>query len=181
MEEIRVGAKQVDFMIGTSAPDPVSIPQIEAGLAVHAEVSNFLVAAQQDFNHSRIRHHQRAVRQRMRRHRSNHKSINVRHYHGTASRERVRSRTRGRGYDHSIGPVTRDERLIHKTIVVVEASQRRLVNHDVVESLIASADLFAPKQIALYQATPLHCGTSLRDRIEHGEESWERNNGEEAQ
>ena len=103
----------------------------------------------------------------MRRHWSNHESVDRRHHHRTARRKRVSSRTCRRGNDHAVGPVAGDERFVDEKIVVIQPSQRRLVDHDVVESLVASQYLFAAQQITLHERTLLHGGAALRDLVEH--------------
>jgi hypothetical protein len=47
VEEIMIGAKQADPMLGPAAPNPVPIAQIEPRLSIQTKVSHFFVTAQQ--------------------------------------------------------------------------------------------------------------------------------------
>ena len=53
-------------MLGKATAHAVSVTQVEAWLSVQTQVSDFFFAAQQDFDLHRIRHYQRAMRERMR-------------------------------------------------------------------------------------------------------------------
>ena len=179
MEKIRPDAKQIHVMLGAAAAHAVAVAQVEAGLSVETQVGDFLFAAQQDFNLHGIRHHQRAMRQRMGRDGRDHKSIDRRHENRATGRQRIRGRTGRRGHDHAIRPIAGDKSLVDVQVVSVEARERSLIHHCVVEHQIAAAHrLSVPRlsaqQLDLHERAMLHRGPPLRDRFQHGVERFQR-------
>src|ERR1700685_307839 len=89
MKEISLGTEEADLVVGAPAAHAVAIAQIESGLAVQAEISDFFVTAHNYFNHCGIGNNQWPMGERVRRDRRNYECVHGGHHHRTARRKRV--------------------------------------------------------------------------------------------
>ena len=124
------------LMLGLAAEHAVAVVHGHADLAVDAEIGFFFAGLDHDLDFRSIAHHQRAMRQRVRRDRRNHEGVDRRHQDWPAGGQRIGGRTGGRGDDQAVGLVAGNEHLIDINVAMVQARDRALADDHVVERVV---------------------------------------------